>query len=403
MVRMMTPEERLEAYAQLAVGFGVNLQPGQDLNVTCGVEHAELAQAIAREGYKAGARWVDVLYLDQRVRRALIELGPEESLDWSPPWLMARMRELAERQGAAISITGDAEPDLFADLDERRVGEARMSSLRRLSLEQAAERRVAWSVVGCPNEGWAKTVFGEPDVERLWRAVATCVRLDEPDPIASWNEHVRTLNERATALNDRRFDAVHFRGPATDLTIGLLQGSTWICADAETAWGQQHVPNLPTEEVFTSPDPRRTEGVVRSTMPLALMGTVIRDLELRFEGGHVVDVQATSGADVVRGQLETDAGAKRLGEIALVDGRSRVGATGITYFNTLFDENASCHIAYGAALPFAVDASMQSELNQSGVHTDFMIGGSEVDVDGLDRDGNAVPIIRDNDWVLAAA
>jgi aminopeptidase len=398
----MTPEERLEAYARLAVGFGVNLQPGQDLNVTCGVEHAELAQAIAREGYKAGARWVDVLYLDQRVRRALIELAPEESLDWSPPWLMTRMRELAERQGAAISITGDAEPDLFADLDERRVGQARMSSLRRLSLETANERRVAWSVVGCPNEGWAKTVFGEPDVERLWQAVATCVRLDEPDPIAAWSEHVRTLNERATALNDRRFDAVHFRGPATDLTIGLLQGSTWICADAETVWGQQHVPNLPTEEVFTSPDPRRTEGVVRSTMPLALMGTVVRDLELRFEGGHVVDVQATSGADVVRGQLKTDDGAKRLGEIALVDGRSRVGTTGITYFNTLFDENASCHIAYGAALPFAVDASMQSELNQSGVHTDFMIGGSEVDVDGLDRDGNPVPIIRDNDWVLAA-
>jgi aminopeptidase len=400
MVIIMTPEDRVDGLARLAVEIGVGLRPGQDLLVNCSPEHRELATAIARRAYAAGARWVDVLYLDPHVRRALIQHGPEDSIEYSPPWLIKRLEDVSEREGAVIAITGEAEPELFADLDQRRVGKGRMTEYRKLGIKQISERRIAWSVVGCPNPGWAETVFGEPDVDRLWEAVATSVRLDEPDPVSAWEEHVRVLKERARTLNDRRFDAIHFRGPTTDLTVGLMPASKWVSGDEQTVWGQRHLPNLPTEEVFTSPDPTRTHGTVRSTRPLSLQGTLVRDLALRFEGGQVVDVQATSGVDVVRGQLDTDDGARRLGEVALVDGDSRVGRTGIVYFDTLFDENAACHIAYGQSIGFAVEEDAAAELNESSIHTDFMIGAPEVDVDGVDPEGNTVPILRGDRWVL---
>ena len=234
------------------------------------------------------------------------------------------------------------------------------------------------------------------------------MRLDEDDPVAAWREHIAMLKARAASLNARRFDAVRFTGPGTDLTIGLLPRSRWMAAETETAWGQTHVPNLPTEEVFTTPDFRRAEGPVRSTMPLVLQGTIVRDLELRFENGEIVEVKASSGEEVVRKQIETDEGSKRLGEVALVDGDSRVGRTGMTFLNTLFDENATSHIAFGQALQDAVeggkdltpDELAEHGVNDSSVHVDFMIGGPGVDVDGLDADGNAVPIIRENAWVL---
>ena len=404
----MTPDERWEKYARLAVEVGANVGEGQVLWLNGLVEHAPLLRAIARVAYERGARFVDVDYADQHARHARIEHAPEESLDWSTPWSLAKIDYLAENHGAIVQISGDPEPELFADLDGTRVAKTRGRELSERYFAGLNKRLFNWTILGYPNDGWAKTVFGEPEVERLWDAVSTATRLDEPDPVAAWRQHLAKLRERAALLNERRFDAIRFRGGGTDLTVGLTARSQWCSAGDDTIDGRPYVANMPTEEVFTTPDKRRTEGTVRATMPLALSGNIIRDLEIRFEGGRAVHVDAATGADLVREQIRTDDGAAMLGEVALVDGDSRVGRTGLVFLNTLFDENASCHIAYGAAIMEAIAGSEEADdaeldqlgFNKSTIHTDFMIGGPEIEVDGLDADGNAVPLLRDNSWQL---
>ena len=394
-------DERLERYAELCVRVGANVQPGQEVFVEAHVEHAPLARALTRQAYRAGASYVHLFYHDEHVKHAMIELGPDSALTYAPPWRKAFVE--AGAGNAFLATLGDAEPELMADLDGKRVGRAMMQEVNEIVLQQLRENSVNWCAVGAPNEGWARQMFGEPDVERLWELVAFCMRLDEADPVTAWREHSERLEARAEALTGLRPDALRYRGPGTDLTVGLLPTSRWLGGSSETAGGITFVANMPTEEVFTAPDCHRADGTVRSTMPLVLRGQIVRGLELTLEDGRIVNVDAETGADVVRGQLETVEHADRLGEVALVTGESRVGRAGTLFYSTLFDENATCHIAYGSGYPESVDGEPGDGLNVANIHVDFMIGGPELEVDALLADGSAVPLIRDETWQLAMA
>jgi aminopeptidase len=392
-------KDRLERYAELAVRVGANVEEGQNVFILSQIEHAPLARALTRAAYAAGARYVDVNYRDQHVRKAMIELGPDEALTYTPDWLKERAEALA---GAAmIATTGDPEPELLGDLDGERVGKAQMKEVTEIIRGHMIARRINWSGVAYPNAGWANEMFGEPDVERLWEAVAFCTRLDEPDPVAAWRDHMARLERRAATLNELEFDALRYRGPGTDFTVGLLRTARWMSALFRTAAGREYVPNMPTEEIFTTPDRRRAEGTISSSLPLALLGDIVKGLKLTVKDGQVVDVEADHGAELVRSQMASDEGAAYFGELALVDGSSRVGKTGITFFDTLYDENATCHIAYGFGIPETFEGEPGDGMNISTVHTDFMVGRAELEVDGLTKDGQAVPIIRDETWQLA--
>ena len=364
--------DRLERYAELAVRVGANVQEGQEVFIDGAVEHVDLVRALARQSYRAGASYVNLRYTDQHVRRAMIELGPDEALTYAPEWL--KTMETATAGNALLATAGDTEPELLADLDGDRVGRARSPEIAAIRRQQHRDNSVNWGIIGAPTEGWANQVLGEPDVERLWELVAFCFRLDEDDPVAAWREHLDRLEARATSLTALRPDALRYRGPGTNLTVGLLASARWGTARFRTASGIDYVANMPTEEIFTTPDPRRADGTLRSSLPLSLDGQLIRDLRLTFEDGQIVQVDAESGADIVRAHLATIENADRLGELSLVTKESRVGQTGTLFYDTLFDENATCHIAYGNGLAYAFDGEPDDAMNVSNIHIDFMIG-----------------------------
>jgi len=391
---------RVDRYAELIVQVGANVQPGQLVEVIARIEHAHVVRAVTRAAYRAGAAYVDVGYSDQHIRRALIEHAADDLLSWTPPWLLERAKHFGTANAAIIALTGDAEPELLADLPGDRVGKARMTKLGEEATRQTNEGLNNWVVAGVPNTGWATQLFGEPDVEPLWKLVEFCVRLDEDDPVAAWRAHVTKLGARASLLNEMRVDSLRYRGPGTDLTVGLLPESRWQGCESTNITGINYVANMPTEEVFTTPDCRRTEGTARSTQPLVLAGQIVRGLEVRFEKGRIVEVRADEGASVIEGELTSDENAPYLGEVALVDGTSRVGQTGRVFYETLFDENASCHVAYGSAYAEAVEGGVIDGVNVSSVHTDFMVGGPDVEVDAMLHDGSVVPLLRQNEWQL---
>jgi aminopeptidase len=396
----------IEDYARLVVRVGADVQEGQDVLVGAQIDQAPFVRAIVEDAYRAGARYVDVEYRDPFVRRALVAEGPEETLEYTPPWTVARMQHAADTGAAVIAIAGGSNADVYEGLDPSRLARARMPEFERVWLDAVNGRKVAWTIVAYPTERWAQETFGDPDVDRLWQAVAHAMRLDLPDPTAAWKERLDELEARAGALTERRFTAMRYRGPGTDLEVGLIDGARWLAGRGRTITGHAHVANMPTEEVFTSPHRLRAEGTVRGTRPLGLRGGIVDGLELRLTGGEIVEARAERGEDLLRAELALDDGARRLGELALVDVSSRVGELDIVFHNTLFDENAASHIAFGAGLSWALDGVapeglVEAGLNDSQTHTDFMMGSPEVEVDGVEPGGATVPILRDGVWRLA--
>ncbi len=387
--------------ADLVVVSGANVQPGQIVALGSEPGKESLTRAVAESAYRHGARFVDVTYFDPWVKRARLRHAAEDTLEFVPSWYGERVLALGDQRCARIALSGNAAPGLFDDLDPLRAGTDMLPWIKEAA-KLVAESTTNWSIVPAPTTGWATLVH--PDLEpgaafeRLWEQIAHVCRLDEPDPAAAWNERFDALSAVAQRLTERRFDLLHFEGPGTDLRVGLLPTSRWLAARMETVGGIVHLPNLPSEEVFTSPDPARTEGWVTSTKPLDLQGTTVRGLRVRFEGGRAVDVQADTGVDALRTRTGRDEGAARLGELALVDGEGRIGALDTIFYDTLLDENAASHIAFGRAYPMGVEDPDLERINDSEIHIDFMIGAPEIKVSGITADGDRVPVLIDRSW-----
>ena len=380
------------------------MQPGQIMLVNAELGQEPLARAVAAASYDRGAKFVDVSYFDPHVKRARIENADPDTLEFVPSWYGDRMLKHAEGNGARVTLNGVTAPNLLDGVDPALAGRDMLPRLKESS-RIVGERLTNWTIVPAPHPAWAALVFPELSqdeaYERLWRELEHVLRLDEPDAGVAWDERMAVLNESAEKLASRHFDAIELRGPGTELRIGLLPTHVWWAADFTTAKGLRHFPNLPTEEVFTTPDPLRTKGHVTSTKPLVLDdGTIVRGLRVRFEGGTAVEVNADENAEALRSRLAVDEGASRLGELALVDGQGRIGPLGTVFYDTLLDENAASHIAFGSGFPFLVEDDHVARVNESATHIDFMIGSPELEVDGVTAGGDRVPVLRAGTWQI---
>ena len=390
--------------AELAVVLGANLQRGQILCLSSEPGKEQLARAIAEVAYQRGAKFVDLNVFDYYFKRARAVHSDPKLLDYVPPWYGERLLSVGDHRCALVYLAGPATPNIMDGVAPELIGKDMLPHIRESS-QVVNERTTNWTAVPCPTAGWAELVYPqlEPSaaLERLWEEIGYVCRLDVGDPVAAWTQRLDRLEAVADRLSVLQLDALRFHGQGTDLRVGLFPSSRWKCARLTTVDGIAHAPNLPTEEVFTTPDPARVEGVVISTKPLFQSGALITGLKVRFEAGTAVAIDADDGAGVLRTLGERDDGALRLGEVALVDNESRIGRLGTVFYDTLLDENAVSHIALGHGLDFAVDDPEDRErVNASQLHIDFMIGSEEVSVTGITGAGDEVPLLRRGAWQI---
>ncbi|MGV1801208.1 aminopeptidase [Agrobacterium vitis] len=402
---------KLDKLAEVAVKVGLRLVPGQDLVITAPLNALPLVRNITRHAYMAGAGLVTTFYSDEETTLARYAHGADASFDRASGWLYEGMAKAYAGGAARLAISGD-NPMLLASQDPAKVARANKANsiAFKPALEPISNFDINWNISSYPNPSWAAQVF--PDlpldeaVKKLADAIFAASRVDQPDPVAAWMAHNGELAKRSAWLNGERFSSLHFTGPGTDLRVGLADGHEWHGGASTAKNGITCNPNIPTEEVFTTPHALKVDGVVSSTKPLSHQGTLIDNIQVRFEAGRIVEAKASRGEEVLNKVLETDEGARRLGEVALVPHSSPISASGILFYNTLFDENASCHIALGQCYSkcFLNGASLTPEQikaqggNSSLIHIDWMIGSDKVDIDGVKADGTTVPVMRKGEW-----
>ncbi len=409
---MDLPLDLIEGLAELAVRTGLNLQPGQDLVMTAPVSALPLVRAISRAAYLAGAGLVTPLLSDREVTLARFAHGSQASFDRAPGWLYGGMAQAFDAGAARLALVGE-DPMLMAGQDSEKLGRANRANSQayRPALAAISGFHINWSIISCPTPDWARRMFPDLPPQQALAALAEAIRvtarLDQPDPGAAWKAHNAALAKRCAMLNAARFDALHFRAPGTDLRVGLAEGHFWQGGASEARNGVRCNPNIPTEEVFTTPHAAKVDGHARATKPLSHQGALIEEIEMRFENGRAVSARAAQGDDILRQMLATDAGADRLGEVALVPHSSPVSQTGHLYFNTLFDENAASHIAMGQCYASCLEKGevlSKEEIvarggNESLIHVDWMIGSDAMDVDGLHAGSEPVALMRQGEWV----
>jgi aminopeptidase len=402
----------LDRLAEVAVRVGLGIAPGQELVMTATLDAIPLVRLITAHAYKAGASLVTPLFTDEELTLLRFRHAPDASFDAASSWLYEGMAQ-AYRSGAArLAITGN-DPSLLSQEDTDKVSRMNRATSKayRPALELIVRHEINWTIVACATPAWAAAVFPnlsrDEAVARLWEAIFAASRADQPDPVAAWKKHDADLHARADRLNERRYSALHFRGPGTDLRVGLADDHLWLGGGTTARNGRYCIPNMPTEEVFTTPHKDRVEGRVTSTKPLSYQGTMIEDISVRFEAGQIVEAHAARGEKILRRMIETDEGARRLGEVSLVPHSSPIASGGLLFMNTLFDENAACHIALGQAYSTCLkngDSLTQDELTARGaseslIHVDWMIGSNHIDVDGIGAEGNSTPVMRAGEWV----
>ncbi|HVB34346.1 MAG TPA: aminopeptidase [Patescibacteria group bacterium] len=405
-------EQKLDRLADVAVRVGLGLAPEQQLVMTATLDALPLARRITEHAYKAGASLVTTLFSDEESTLLRYRYGSDAGFDVAASWLYEGMAQAFRNGAARLAITGN-DPALLSKEDPEKVGRANRAASKayRPALELITRHEINWTIVSCATPAWAATVF--PDrppgeaMSRLWDAIFAASRADLADPVAAWKEHDANLHSRANHLNRKRYAALHFRGPGTDLRVGLADDHLWLGGGTMAGNGRYCIPNMPTEEVFTTPHKDRVDGRVTSTKPLSHQGTMIEGISVRFEAGRVVEAHATRGERVLQRMIETDDGARRLGEVSLVPHSSPIASSGLLFMNTLFDENAACHIALGQAYSSCVkdgdrltpEQLAQRGANESLIHVDWMIGSDRIDVDGIGADGNSEPLMRAGEWV----